>query len=188
MTQQEMQLIRRTAWMNIQLEDNPSLRPEKKRDRDDLIKAMYMLAYIGAIDMALYDLVDELTEAGLYRHAIKAQVNRIMRIVAHANGQANAILQRVNDGKRVRQYTDMFEYTYNEIQTHVLLKAPERAYNIVRALTRLFVEAFDAVGIRTKHIYLRDAAEVLKRLEIPQIQDHNIDVIIKRNVEIVLPE
>jgi hypothetical protein len=30
MTQQEMQLIRRTAWMNIQLEDNPSLRPEKK--------------------------------------------------------------------------------------------------------------------------------------------------------------
>ena len=90
-----------------------------------------MLAYIGAIDMALYDLVDELTEAGLYRHALKAQVNRIMRIVAHANGQANAILQRVNDGKRVRQYTDMFEYTYNEIQTHVLLKAPERAYNIV---------------------------------------------------------
>ena len=82
----------------------------------------------------------------------------------------------------------MFEYTYNEIQTHVLLKAPERAYNIVRALTRLFVEAFDAVGIRTKHIYLRDAAEVLKRLEIPQIQDHNIDVIIQRNVEIVLPE
>lgn len=160
MTQQEMLLIRRTAWMNIQLEDNPSLRPVKKRDRDDLI----------------------------YRHALKAQVNRIMRIVAHANGQANAILQRVNDGKRVRQYTDMFEYTYNEIQTHVLLKAPERAYNIVRALTRLFVEAFDAVGIRTKHIYLRDAAEVLKRLEIPQLQDHNIDVIIKRNVEIVLPE
>lgn len=79
MTQQEMQLIRRTAWMNIQLEDNPSLRPGKKRDRDDLIKAMYMLAYIGAIDMALYDLVDELTEAGLYRHAIKAQVNRIAR-------------------------------------------------------------------------------------------------------------
>ena len=113
---------------------------------------------------------------------------RIMRIVAHANGQANAILQRVNDGKRVRQYTDMFEYTYNEIQTHVLLKAPERAYNIVRALTRLFVEAFDAVGIRTKHIYLRDAAEVLKRLDIPHIQDHNIDVIIQRNVEIVLPE
>lgn len=188
MTQQEMMLIRRTVWMNIQLEDNPSLRPPKHRERDDLIKAMYMLAYIGAIDMALYDLVDELTEAGLYRHAIKAQVNRIMRIVAHANGQANAILQRVNDGKRVRQYTDMFEYTYNEIQTHVLLKAPERAYNIVRALTRLFVEAFDAVGIRTKHIYLRDAAEVLKRLEVPQIQDHNIEVIIQRNVEIVLPE
>lgn len=188
MTQQEMLHIRRTAWMNIQIEDNPSMRKPKKRERDDLIKAMYMLAYIGAIDMCLYDLVDELTEAGLYRHALKKQINHIMRTVAYANGQANEILQRVNDGKRVRQYTDMFEYTYNEIQTHVLLKAPERAYNIVRALTRLFVEAFDAVGIRTNHIYLRDAAEVLKRLEIPQIQDHHIDVIIQRNVEIVLPE
>lgn len=92
MTQQEMLLIRRTAWMNIQIEDNPSIRKPKKRERDDLIKAMYMLAYIGAIDMALYDLVEELTEAGLYRHSLKAQVNRIMRIVAHANGQANAIL------------------------------------------------------------------------------------------------
>jgi hypothetical protein len=188
MTQQEMMLIRRTAWMNIRLEENPALRPPKQRERDDLITAMYMLAYIGAIDMCLYDLVDELTEAGLYRHALKKQINHIMRTVAYANGQANEILQKVNDGKRVRQYTDMFEYTYREIQEHVLLQAPERAYNIVRALTRLFVEAFDAVGIRTRHIYLRDAAEVLKRLEIPQIQDHNIDVIIQRNVEIVLPD
>jgi predicted TPR repeat methyltransferase len=82
MTQQEMMLIRRTAWMNIRLEENPALRPPKQRERDDLITAMYMLAYIGAIDMCLYDLVDELTEAGLYRHALKKQINHIMRTVA----------------------------------------------------------------------------------------------------------
>jgi hypothetical protein len=74
------------------------------------------------------------------------------------------------------------------VQAHICLEAPERAYNIVRALTRLFCKAYDAVGRRTRHTYLGDAATVLKRLNIPQITDHNVDVIIERNVQIVMPE
>lgn len=188
MTQQELQLIRRTAWVNMQIETNPAFRKPRKRDHDDLIQAMYMLAYLGAIDMAIYDLIQELTDAGLYRHAIKRQINAISRTIASANGMASDILKRVNNGHRVRQYSDMFEYTYNEVQKAVLLDPPERAYNIVRALTRLFAKAYDAVGLRTSHVYLRDAVEVLKRLEVPQIKDYGIDSIIERNVEIVVPE
>lgn len=187
MTQQELQLIKRTAWMNVQIETNPAFRKPRQRDHDDLIQAMYMLAYLGAIDMAIYDLIQELTDAGLYRHAIKRQINAISRTIASANGMASDILKKVNNGQRVRQYSDMFEYTYNEVQKHIPLQAPERAYNIVRALTRLFVKAYDAVGFRTSHTYLKDATEILKRLEIPQIKDYNIDGIIERNVEIVVP-
>lgn len=181
-------LAKRTAWRNVQLEEHPELRKPRPRDRSDLIKALYMLAYIGAINMTLYDLVDEMTEAGLYRHAIKAQINRLIRIVGQANGRANDILRDVNGGERVRQYSTMYEYAYNKIQKHVLLQAPERAYNIVRALTRLFVKAYNDVGRRTAHTYLRDAGEALKRLEIPILHDHHIDNIIERVVEIKLPD
>jgi hypothetical protein len=53
-----LMLAKRTAWMNVQREEHPEKRPEQERDRKDLITAMYMLAYIGAINMALYDLRD----------------------------------------------------------------------------------------------------------------------------------
>lgn len=185
---QVLTLCKRTAWMNDRIESNPALRKPQPSDRADLNKALYMLAYLGAIDMALYDLVQELTDAGLYRHALKAQINRTMQIVGNANGRANDTLKVVNNGKRVRQYTEMYEYAYNKIQRHILLEAPERAYNIVRALTRLFTKAYDAVGRRTNHTYLRDAAEALKRIDIPQIADRNIDTIIERAVNIVLPD
>lgn len=181
-------LAKRTAWHNIQLEENPALRKPQPRDRADLNTALYMLAYIGAINMALYDLVDEITEAGLYRHALKAQINRIIGVVGNANTRANDILRKVNNGQRVRQYADMYEYAYNKVQEHILLQTPERAYNIVRALTRLFVKAYNAVGRRTSHTYLRQAADILQRLEIPQIVDHNIDAIIEKAVEIGLPD
>ena len=112
--------------MNDRIESNPALRKPRPNDRADLNKALYMLAYLGAIDMALYDLVQELTDAGLYRHALKAQINRTMQIVGNANGRANDTLKVVNNGKRVRQYTEMYEYAYNKIQRHILLEAPER--------------------------------------------------------------
>lgn len=175
-------LAKRTAWMNVQREEHP----EQERDRKDLNTAMYMLAYLGAVNMALYDLQQELTDAGLYRHALKAQVNRIIRIIGQANGNASDILKAINNGKRVRQYVDMYEYAYNEVQEHILLEAPERAYNIVRALSRLLNKGYEDIGRRTAFAYLREAVEVLKRLDIPQIPDRNIDSIIERVVQIRL--
>lgn len=91
-TTQTLELVRRTAWMNIQIETNPAFRKPKPSDRDELVTAMYMLAYIGAINMALYDLIDELTDAGLYRHAIKRDVNRALKVVGNANNLASSIL------------------------------------------------------------------------------------------------
>lgn len=171
--------------MNIQLEINPAMRKSKPSDRKELVTAMYMLAYIGAINMALYDLIDELTEAGLYRHAIKRDVNRALKVTLNANGLASDILKAVNNGKRVRQHSDMYEYAYNKVQEHINLEPPLRAYNIVRALTRLFTEAYNEVGAKTSHLYLREASEVLKRIEIPSLKEYDIvDTIIKNAVQI----
>lgn len=180
-----LMLVRRTAWRNMQIEEHPELRKPKPTDREAVSTALYMLAYIGAIDMAIYDLVDELTEAGLYRHGTKATVKRIAEIVAKANGEASDILCHVNGGERVRQYSDMYEYAYSRTQEHVLLAPPERAYNIVRAYARLFSKAYETVGRNLSHTYLDKASKALKRLDIPQLKDHNIDTIIERAVQIV---
>ena len=115
-------LQRRTAWLNDHIEHNPQLRKPKQTDKNELITAVYMLSYIGAINMALYDLIDELTDAGLYRHAIKRDVNRALEVTGNANGLASDILKRVNNGVRVRWHSDMYEYAYNEVQRHILLE------------------------------------------------------------------
>jgi hypothetical protein len=166
---------------------HPALRKPKPTDRDELVTAMYMLAYIGAINMALYDLIDELTDAGLYRHAIKRDVNRALKVVGNANNLASSILKAVNGGKRVRQHSDMWEYAYNKVQDHIKLEPPLRAYNIVRALTRLFTDAYNEVGRKTSHLYLREASDVLQRLVIPSLKEYPIiDTIIKNAVQIEL--
>lgn len=188
MTQlRELQLMKRTAWMNDQLERNPPERPNDARDEQDLTTAMYMLAYLGAIDMALIDLQEELENAGLFRHALKYNFNRVVKTVSKANGLANYILKAVNNGERVRQYADMYEYAYNATQQRILIDAPHnRSYSIVKALSRLFTEAYNKVGIRTNHRYLGDVANILPLIDVPQFTDHNVDCIIRKAVQITI--
>lgn len=184
----QMSLMKRTAWLNASYEMNPSLRPPKPTDRQELVTAMYMLAYLGAIDMALIDLEEELTIAGLYRHALKRDLNRIHKIVGDANGYASDILKAVNNGTRVNQYVDMFEYAYNKVQKCIRLddKPLDRAYSIVKALSRLFTEAYIRVGAKTNHRYLGNVSKVLAKFEIQQLTDYNLDCIISKNVVISL--
>lgn len=87
----------------------------------------------------------------------------------------------------MRQHSDMWEYAYNKVQDHIKLEPPLRAYNIVRALTRLFTEAYNEVGRKTSHLYLREASDVLQRLVIPSLKEYPIiDTIIKNAVQIEL--
>lgn len=184
MTQlRELQLMKRTALMNIRKEENPPEPTEAEKSRM-LIKAMYMLAYLGAIDMAMYDLVEDVKSAGLYRHTLKHTIGRVSKTVAQANGLANSILKSVNNGERVRQYADMYEYAYNKVQETILITPPHRAYSIIKALSRLFIEAYNEVGAKTNHHYLGEVAKILPRIDIPQLKDYNIDCIISKAVQI----
>lgn len=179
---QELQLIRRTAWLNIQRE----IQPPKDADRKDITTAMYMLAYLGAIDMVLYDLIAEANEKGIYKHKVKHSIGRVHKVVASANGLANSILTNINDGVRVRQYTDMYEYAYNKVQKHILIEPPHRAYSIFKALARLFTKAYNRVGTKTNHHYLRKVVDALPLIDIPELKDHNVDFIIGTAVQIEL--
>lgn len=185
MTQlRELQLMKRTAWMNDRLERCPKM-PNEAQEKQELTTAMYMLAYLGAIDMALIDLKDTLQQLGIYRHSLKHTIERVCKVVANANGLANSILKAVNNGQRVRQYADMYEYAYNKVQDNILIENPShRSYSIVKALSRLFIEAYNKVGIKTNHRYLGDVAKALPRIDISQLKDFNIDCIIRKAVHI----
>lgn len=41
---------------------------------------------------------------------------------------------------------------------------------------------------KTSHLYLRDAAEVLKRIDIPSLKDYKVDAIIEKVVQIELAQ
>lgn len=183
---QELRLMKRTAWMNIQREVHPPVQPNSAQEKKEITTAVYMLAYLGAIDMTLYDLVEDLQNAGLYKHSIKRNVGRVSRAVATANGIANNTLKRVNGGVRVRQYTDMYEYAYNAIQQHILIESPHRAYSIIKSLARLFTDAYNQVGAKTNHHYLAEVVKILPIIEIPNLKEYNVDFIIQNAVQITL--
>lgn len=184
-TLRELRLMRMMARQNIKIEENPPEPTEAERAQY-LTTAMYMLAYLGAIDMALYDLVADVEAAGLYRHSLKHTINNVSKVVAQANGLANSILRSVNNGVRVRRYTDMYEYAYNAIQQSILIEPPHRSYSIIKALSRLFIDAYNKVGAKTNHHYLKDVAKILPRIDIPELKDYNIDCIISKAVQIEL--
>lgn len=56
---QELKLMKRTAWMNIQREVHPPVQSNSAQEKKEITTAVYMLAYLGAIDMTLYDLVED---------------------------------------------------------------------------------------------------------------------------------
>lgn len=169
--------------MNIRKKRYPPEPTGAEKDKIT-IRALYMLAYLGAIDLALIDLEKELTDIGLYKHTLKHQIGRICKIVAMANGEASFGLKRGNKGQRLRQHSEMYEYAYYRAQECILTPPPNRAYSIVKALSRLFIEAYNDVGAKTNHYYLGEAAKILPRLDIPQLEDKNIDCIITKAVQI----
>lgn len=79
MTLQEAQLIKRTAWVNMQ---------DRKPTKDDekyVPKAVRMLTFIACLNYAMLDLGDELSDAGILRHAVKRRYNMALELVQKAH-------------------------------------------------------------------------------------------------------
>ena len=74
MTQlRQLELMKRTRLMNARRAIYPPVKPHNAIEEKDVQTAMYMLAYLGAIDMVLYDLEDDLQKEGLFKHTLKVQ-------------------------------------------------------------------------------------------------------------------
>lgn len=176
MTLQEAQLIKRTAWVNMQ---------ERKPSEDDkkyIPKAVRMLTFIACLNYAMLDLGDELSEAGIMRHNVKRHYNMALYIVQRTHTIAYRMLTRISE-RAGREYNDKMDYAYSQIQSCVMLSAPERSYNIVLALIRMIGSLNNELTCRYDFAPARELSKIPAMLADSGIKDYHIDNIIDINVK-----
>lgn len=174
MSIEQMQLIKRTAWQNMQAQE-----PNEK-DMKYIPDAIRMLTYIAAIDSVMYELVDELEEAGLYHREIKRRVNQTHDMIRNLHERSFVMLRGVS-ATAGRQYNDAMEREVNNISKSVLLEAPERAFNIVLALSRLILKYNDKISPRYNFRPSQQLSRVSSLLSVIPFRDYGIDHIIEIN-------
>lgn len=176
MTLQEAQLIKRTAWRNMQ---------DRKPSKDDekyVPKAVRMLTFIACLNYAMLDLGDELSEAGILRHVVKRRYNMAADLVQRVHSIAYGMLVRISE-KAGREYNDKMDETYSRIQSCVMLQPPERAYNIVLALLRLITSLNVELTCRYDFAPARKLKAIPSMLSVCGIKDYAIDNILNVNIK-----
>lgn len=184
MTLSQAQLIKRTAWMNIQIEERRrrgEIKESEAVTEACAAKARRGLEYVACLNSIAIDLEMELTEAGMFRHAAKRTVREIQQIAAQVHQEAWRMLNNYKKGVG-RVYDNRMESVEAAINRAILLQAPERAYNIVAALVRLISKINAELRPHDWHfIYARELESVGPKLERLGINDYHIDEIIEIN-------
>lgn len=172
----EAQLIKRTAWMNMQ--------PRKPRPEDERLVpiAVRMLTYIACLNYAVCDLETELSDAGLLRHAVKRAFGMSQVQVQQVHQQAYEMLNKMS-ALAARQYNDKLDEAWQAIDVSIKLEAPERACNIVNALCRLIEKSNRELSGCYDFAPARSLYRIPAMLECTGIRDYRIDRIIEMNLK-----
>lgn len=154
--------------------------PTAEEDRQNR-EAVILVTLLAALDYFIYDLIDEMEGAGLYRQANKRSINRAKDIIIEAHTKFYRAMTTYDDGKGLRQYNDAMDKFYQAINDCVALTPPERAYNIVVAMCRLQMAQNDKL---TYHSYVlsKEVAKIPKMLEGLGIHDYHLDRIIEQRI------
>ena len=171
-------LIRRTAWMNLQILD----RGPSEADEKYVPAAVKTLALVACMGYAVLDLEYSLAEAGKLRHLVKQRMNHIRRLTEYAHGTAFEMLHSVNPVAS-RQYNDQLDWMYGRISDCVLLPEPEKSYNIVASLCRLIEKYNGQVSGRYDFAPAKPMYKIPSLLECAGIVDYKLDDIIEMNIK-----
>lgn len=165
-------LIKRTAWRNMQP------RAPRKEDEKYVPTAIRMLTCIACLNYAMCDLEEELSAAGLLRHAVKRSFGMAQTQVQHVHQQAYEMLCKASD-LAARQYNDKLDEGWRAITSAVALEAPERTYNIVMALCRLIEKQNGELSGRYDFAPARVLYRIPGMLNGVKIRDYKIDRILE---------
>lgn len=166
-----------TAWQNCQ--PKPFHLPDSVEEKQNY-EAVIWMTLLAALDYFIYDLIEEMEDAGKYRHANKRNINRARDIIMKAH---NTFYKRIfnYDFGGCKQYNDAMDVYYKAINNCIALEAPERAYNIVVAICRLQAKQR---GKMIAHSFAPslEVDKVPQMLEGLGIHDYHLDNIIEQRV------
>lgn len=166
-----------TAWQNCQ--PKPFHLPDSVEEKQNY-EAVIWMTLLAALDYFIYDLIEEMEDAGKYRHANKRNINRARDIILKAH---NTFYKRIfnYDFGGCKQYNDAMDVYYKAINDCIALEAPERAYNIVVAICRLQAKQR---GKMIAHSFAPslEVDKVPQMLEGLGIHDYHLDNIIEQRV------
>ena len=169
-----------TAWQNCQ--PKPFHLPDSVEEKQNY-EAVIWMTLLAALDYFIYDLIEEMEDAGKYRHANKRNINRARDIILKAH---NTFYKRIfnYDFGGCKQYNDAMDVYYKAINNCIALEAPERAYNIVVAICRLQAKQR---GKMIAHSFAPslEVDKVPQMLEGLGIHDYHLDNIIEQRVRVI---
>lgn len=140
-TIQELQLIKRTAWVNAN-------RPRGASDAEAqrmLPYAVNAIVYTAVLNGALYDLKDALIAERTMDDRAKKVIKMLHHKVHYAHSEIFAVFSRAVAGFG-KLYNDRYANVAQAIEDHVSLNGADRYYNIVCALLRLIRKNNRACG------------------------------------------
>ena len=174
----QAKLIKRTAWMHLQILD----RGPSEDDAKYVPAAVKMLTLVACMGYAVLDLEEALADAGKLRHLVKQRMNHIRKLTEYAHGTAFDMLRAVNP-MAARQYNDQLDWMYGRISECVLLPEPEKSYNIVASLCRLIEKYNGQVSGRYDFAPAKPMYKIPALLECAGIMDYKLDDIIEMNIK-----
>lgn len=179
-SQEAMRLIRSTARVNMLRE---MAAPTDEEVAKFKVPTEELLLLFAALDIAITDVAQEFDSAGLYRHAVKRELNEIERIVLTTYKALYNKLQTVEKEITRKAYDYWLVRVSDAIDDSILLTPPRRSYNIAVALARLIVKRNDSLGrfIVAEAHPIRHVVTRLERINV--VQDHHIDFIIERTIK-----
>lgn len=141
-TVQELQLIKRTAWVNANREPRGCTEEEANRITPYVIGAV---VYTAVLNGEMYDLIDTLKDERQYNDRAKKVLRMLHHSANYAHGEIYRVFNNAIDGFG-RLYNERYDLTMQAIERNVLLQGGEKYYNIVLTLLRLIEKNNTACG------------------------------------------
>ena len=147
-----------------------------------------ILLFFAALNIAISDVRDELAAAGLYRHAVKRNLNAAEALIFRTYTALYKKLQTVESALTRKAYDEWMIKVSDAIDDCILLTPPRRSYNIALALARLIDDLNSNMGrfVVAEALPMHHIVTYLKRIDV--VPDHNIDYIIARKLRDMMDE
>lgn len=142
MTLGQLQLMKRTAWLNMQREPKGATEEEAAALTGYVANAVVYTAVLNGI---LYDFADALKADKVRPCGERAVIKRLHDAARYAHSEIFKVFSNAIEGFG-KLYNERYDKVTESIERHILLQGGEKYYNIVLSLLRLIDKNNEACG------------------------------------------